>query len=348
MILIGVAWLLVIAIAYYQSRHGLFSAVIMSLLTTICAVFALGSYEWLAVKLYADLPAFADASSLTACFVLPLLALRLTFDKVITGNAPLDVWPDRIAGGVLGFYLGTVMVGVLIIIVQMLPLGTDIIGYKPYDNALQRADRIYCDEFALGLLNVAGGLSSGRDISENHDDLLRELFCARNTAGLNGRVDTPPKALSIPNAYTPGKAWAKVIDHDTLPEKPALTSEVGEGVLIVKTLVSDKVRSDKKGDMLYRLPATHYRLVTGAGKSYYPLGYIIEEEGRWKLYPAAVTEEETQITDLHVLREYNAKIPNEMVLWVYRLPQPLPEDSDLSDAEGAEDEDAAKAALEEK
>jgi hypothetical protein len=112
--------------------------------------------------------------------------------------------------------------------------------------------------------------------------------------------------------------------------------------------VSDKVRSDKKGDKLYRLLATHYRLVTGAGKSYYPLGYMTEEKGRWKLHPAIVTEGKTQITDLQVLREYDGKTPNETVLWVYRLPQPLPEDADLSGDESEEDEEAAKAALEEK
>ena len=120
MILIGAAWLLIAVIAYYQSRHGLFSAVIMALLTTICAIFALGSYEWFASAfLYTRQPAYADAASLTVHFVIPLLALRWVFDKYIKGNAPLGIWPDRIAGGLLGLYIGVVMVGVLTIVMQM-------------------------------------------------------------------------------------------------------------------------------------------------------------------------------------------------------------------------------------
>ncbi|MBC8373999.1 MAG: hypothetical protein H8E53_10425, partial [Planctomycetes bacterium] len=116
MILIGAAWLLILAIALYQSIHGLFSAVIMAFLTTICAVVALGCYEWLGPAfLYATQPAYADALSLIIHFVIPLLVLRIAFDKLIIGNAALGGWADRLTGGILGLYIGTVMVGILTI-----------------------------------------------------------------------------------------------------------------------------------------------------------------------------------------------------------------------------------------
>jgi len=334
MILIVAAWLLILAIALYQSMHGLFSAVIMAFLTTICAVFALGHYEWLGPAfLYSTQPAYADALSLILHFVLPLLALRMFFDKLIIGNAPLGGWADRTCGGVLGMYIGTVMVGILTIALQMLPYGASVLGYKPFDNSLQRISTIYCDEFALGVFKSTASLASDQSFDTIHDDLLLELFCARNTAGKHGRVDAKPDALTIPASFNPGDHWKQVVGHDKLPEDPCREAGKSE-VLIVQTRVSNSTRSDRKGDGWYRLPATHFRLVTESGMSLYPLGYITKEEDsdKWELHPASDTGDKANVVDLCVARRFKNEKYQE-IFWVYRLPQP-----DTGDTDFAEDE----------
>jgi len=335
MILIGIAWLLIVAIAFYQSLHGLFSAVIMAFLTTVCAVFALGYYEWLGPLFLYDLqPAYADALSVMIHFIIPLLILRIIVDKLIGGNAPLGAWPDRIAGGFIGLYIGTLMVGVLMIVFQMLPWGSSFLGYTPFDNSLQRSDRLYCDEFALGVFKCAGGLATDRSFEEAHDDFLLELFCARNTSGLNGRVDAERTALRISAAFKPGATWKKVAESDKLPANPGGEAEKTD-ILIVSTEVSNSVRSDRKEDGWYRLPATHYRLVTGSGRSLYPLGYISEVEGKWTLFPAKSVDGKPDVASLHVVHLHKEETEFR-VLWVYRLPKPEDDEADFTSDEDPE------------
>ncbi len=321
MILIAVAWLLVLAIALYQSMHGMFSALVMAVLTTICAVFALGTYEWMGPAfLYSSQPAFADAISLTLHFVIPLLVLRLVFDKLIADGAPLGARTDRAAAGLIGLYIGTVMVGVLVVVLQMLPWGPGVLGYKPYDNSLKRVERIYCDEFALGLFKSASGLATDRSFTGVHDDLLLELFCARNTSGLNGRVDADTEALAIMEVCKPDAVqWKLVIGNQKLSPYPGREEEKSD-VLIVKTTVSKNTRSDREEDGWYRLPGTHFRLVTGAGKSIYPLGYLKAIGKKWTLVPAPVVDGKADLAGLHVLRQYKLEEYQE-ILWVYRMPR---------------------------
>ena len=342
MILIGVAWLLILAIALYQSLHGLFSAVIMAFLTTICAVFALGYYEWLGPAfLYSTQPAYADALSLILHFVIPLLILRTVFDKLIIGNAPLGGWADRASGGLLGLYIGTVMVGILAIALQMLPYGSTVLGYEPFDRSLQRINSVYCDEFALGVFKSTASLASGRSFNTVHDDLLLELFCARNTAGFNGRVDAPSDALKIPAAYKPGKKWEQVTHHKTLPSDPCRPTVKSE-VLIVQARVLASARSDRKGDDWYRLPVTHFRLVTKSGVSLYPLGVLVPKDGRWAVAKPDDSSGKAKIADMCLFGKYDGSPYDDLYL-VYRLPVPDMGDTDFGntgDMSPAEMEDA--------
>jgi hypothetical protein len=342
MILIGVAWLLIVAIALFQSIHGIFSAVIMAFLTTICAVVALGYYEGLASLLYAYQPAYADSLSLIIHFVIPLLILRIVFDKLIGGNAEIKGWADRAGGGLLGLYIGVVMVGVLAIATQMLPYGRSIMGYAPFDNSLQRNDRIYCDEFALGVVKSSAALGSGLSFDRSHDDLLLELFCARNTAGKNGRVDTKPETLTISAAFKPGdNKWKQVIGYDKLPEDPRRATGKSD-VLIVKTAVAASVRNANKKDGWYRLPGTHFRLVTKSGMSLYPLGYIAKTEkgDRWELIPAATKDDKAQTADLCVAKRFQGK-PAE-IFWVYRLPIPETGETDYESSDEVDPDQAER------
>ena len=299
MILIVLAMCLVLGIAFYQvATQGLFSALIMAILTIMCAAAAFTFYEPLAAKLlYTRQPAHADAVVLIALFVIPLLVLRIVMDRFFHRNVVLGVWADRIGGGALGLITGMVLVGVLLIALQMLPVGSGFLTYEPFDGNLQRNQRLwpFCpDEFTLGLMDIlsAGALSGTeeRTPSSVHDDLILELFCARNTAGKNGRVDAKPGQIKVVGAFAPKNLWA-----DCLPDSPTLEENVTNQVIIVIVDVSEKAR-DK--DNWWRLPLTHFRLISNAGKSHYPLGnFVIGEVSRVEQTSTIVPHRLEGITD---------------------------------------------------
>ena len=66
MVLIIIAALLVAGIAFFQIIQGLFSALIMTILTILCAALAFTFYEPLAALLHSRQAAYADAGALLA------------------------------------------------------------------------------------------------------------------------------------------------------------------------------------------------------------------------------------------------------------------------------------------
>src|SRR5512146_2419887 len=94
---------LILCIAFFQALQGLFSSVIMCMLTILSAALAFGTYEDLCYAyLINRMPEQGEAVALLAVFILSLLILRTLADNVIKGNMQFPVWVDRIAGGALG------------------------------------------------------------------------------------------------------------------------------------------------------------------------------------------------------------------------------------------------------
>jgi len=353
MVLIIAAFLLVAGIAFYQAVQGMFSALIMAVLTILCAAVAFEFYEPLASTLYTRQPAHADAGALIAMFVIPLLVLRFIIDRFLPGNVVTGPWPDRIGGGALGILVGMVVVGMLMIAIQMLPMGPRFLMYRPYNDALQRDQALapfYPDDFTVGLMNVLSGGSLGAEPRKPyrhvHDDLLLELLCARNQIEQTrevdledrqeriGRMDALPDSLQVVGVYEPNQpAWA-----DDVPPSPLMDKLSGSRIIIVRVAVSESARDT--GDW-WRLPATHFRLVTREGKatageitSHYPVAYLtawdatLDSSGgvtrsnvpSWKPVPAPLEGGLAQIGRLAVLRGWTDKGPNKLVVdWVYRV-----------------------------
>ncbi|HUS47119.1 MAG TPA: CvpA family protein [Phycisphaerae bacterium] len=278
------ATLLVLGIAFFQGVQGIFSSLITAVLTVLSAAVALEFYEPLGAALYATQPATAEAISLIALFVVPLLAMRALTDWAVRGNVVLgsdiiSVWAGRVVGGVLGMVTGLILVGVLTIAIQMLPLGPSIMGFKPFDGSLAREQGIapfYPDEFVLGMFQKfsVGPLSGRHDYYETHDDVLLEAFCARNTVGWNGRVEAPPGSIKV----------AGVADFDVNTFEPRITRDdhpilfdpdAPGGKLIRVSVHVDASARDQDGR--WRLPGTHFRLVGKKGKSYYPLAGAVTD-----------------------------------------------------------------------
>lgn len=210
MILAVVATLLILGIAAFQAYQGMFSALITLFLTMLCLVIAFNWYEPMAGALHGTQPAYADAISLLALFVLPLIVLRNLADWLIRGNVATGadltgVWIDRAIAGVFGLLTGILLVGVLTIATQLLPWGRSALGYTPFSPSLQRTGALwpFCpDQLTLGIARgLSGGSLSGEQAyGQVHDNLLLEAYCRRNMAEMNGRTEAPPDSLDVDGA----------------------------------------------------------------------------------------------------------------------------------------------------
>jgi uncharacterized membrane protein required for colicin V production len=314
MVLILLATALILAIAFFQVTQGFYSATIMVMLSVLSAAVAFHFYEPLASLLTPYQPAAADALALLAIFVILLLGLRLAIDYFFRHNAVMGVWVDRIGGGIVGLLTG-----------MTLAWGPSILGYRPFDDSLQRRSRLYPfspDDFVVGLIKRLsdpnkGSLARGstRGFVGAHDDLLLELFCARNTAGKNGRIDAEAGSLSVGSAYTSeGASWG-----DDVPAGPRLGEQVTK-VIVVRATV-DRGAADKGG--WWRLPATHFRLVSDSGRSYYPVGYMIRSATGLVCVPAPSQEGRLQVARL-IVEHQMGREKTVSIDWAYRL---LPQDT---------------------
>ncbi|MFA6133819.1 MAG: CvpA family protein [Phycisphaerae bacterium] len=324
MILILLATILLLAIAFFQVTQGLFSALIMAVLSIFSLALAVNYYEPLATLLQPHVPACAEAISLLVLFVVPLLVLRILADRYIGWNVVLGVWANRIGGGAMGLVTGLVTVGVLALILQMLPLGRSILMYEPYDSTMTQRSRMapLCpDDFTLGCASRFSSQSlkgsDDRSFDKAHDNMVLELFAARNTAGKNGRVDAAPDALKIILMYAPEGGWGSEI-----PPNPML-ADTPNKVVVVRTQVNGSAADT---DGWFRLVGSHFRLVGQSGTSYYPLGYMMRSGPRLEFVVAPLKDNATdpsikdlQLADLLVERK-GGKGSSLTVDWVYRIP----------------------------
>ena len=321
MTIIVVATALVLLIAFYQATCGMYGSLIMAILTVFCAAVAFNYYEPLSRIFYDRQPMYAEAISLLALFVLPLLILRWIADRLLSGNVVMNVWGDRIGGGILGLFTGVVAVGMLGIMVQMLPFGPRFLTFSPFTDSLQRDQAmgpLRPDEFTVGMAKIlsAGSLSGQQPYASVHDNLLLELFCNRNrveqtrsaggaeTKEYAGRTDAKPDSVTVSGMFEPSsegssaEPWTK--DPNQVPANPLLEGDDSR-IVIVRTEIDESAADE---DHAWRLPATHFRLVVadkdGAISSHYPVAYLTWTEhvreasgslrqGRmyWKAYTVA-------------------------------------------------------------
>ncbi|MCH7703712.1 MAG: hypothetical protein IIB61_01255 [Planctomycetes bacterium] len=125
--------LFLVAVTMFQGMQGLFSAFVMMVLTLCCAAISLGTYESVAVEwLSGWRPDFAFAIAIAATFGVPLLLLRLAFDRVIRRSCLLPSVVDRIGGSLCGLVTGFIITGFVATSLQMVPFGESVVGYTRF------------------------------------------------------------------------------------------------------------------------------------------------------------------------------------------------------------------------
>lgn len=124
--------LLIIAIVVLQALQGLFSALIMTVLTLCATALAIGWYEYVAIQWVADAwrPNYAYALSLALVFAVPLSILRTLFDQLIKRAPLLPSAVDRVGAGICGLVTAFCVVGVSALTLQLIPFGDNVMGFQ--------------------------------------------------------------------------------------------------------------------------------------------------------------------------------------------------------------------------
>ncbi len=214
-------FVLVLVVAFFQATHGLYSALIMAVLTICCAAVAVGTYEWVAVNALAPYwkAEYACPIALAVTFGVPLIILRVVSDKAIPRACLVPSWLDRAGGGICGVVTALVMVGVMALAVQMIPFHNgNIIGYarvavhplepagagdRPSPPDEDAADSelalgLTPDRFAAGFVALLsdGLFSDSRSFVGDHPDFVEEIGWISAAPAL-AKPFAPPGSISV-------------------------------------------------------------------------------------------------------------------------------------------------------
>ncbi len=127
----------VLAIAYMWASKGFLSSLLHMACVIAAGGIALAVFEPLAYMLLETgnrwLIDSAWGMAIAGPFIVSLLVLRVTIDKVVPGNADLDTVTNLVGGGVCGLVSGTVTMGLVMLAVGMMRLSPSLNDYKPID-----------------------------------------------------------------------------------------------------------------------------------------------------------------------------------------------------------------------
>ncbi len=177
---------LIAAITFFQSIHGLFNGIITCVMAILCCAFAFAVHEYVALELLMGWkPNLALPLALVLSFILPLIALRSAADAMIRRSSLVPSIVDKAGGVIFGFVTAMIIVGVLALGIQMLPFGGRFLQFCQYDVTADDFDPteepsgilLSPDRFATGLASMmSAGIFSGKSRWEDdHPDYVREV-----------------------------------------------------------------------------------------------------------------------------------------------------------------------------
>ena len=217
MILLAIVIILVLVVAFYHSMQGFFSATLSAIIAVIAAAVAFSLHEPIVEALIGGkMSNTAHGMVLIMLFTVTYLALRILVDSMVPGNIRLPAMVDKIGGGVMGLVAGAFVMGILMIALQELPLGSSIMGYTRYETADDRQlavpgsgqigrkqmagvynelksdtpgtfdesqrHSLYVDDLVVntvGWLSNGGSLAGSQPLAAIHPDILTELYGQR-------------------------------------------------------------------------------------------------------------------------------------------------------------------------
>ena len=284
---------LLLAIAYFHTIQGLFSALLSAVLAILCSALAFATFEYIAANALAPLkPNCALGLALVGMFGLPLLILRLLLDKLVHRTCLLPVILDRAGGFVFGVVAAFVMVGMLTIGLQLMPFGNGFLGFsrvnredptKPQNELWLKPDRV-----AVRLASMmSGGVLSGEEaFSDRHPDFVTEIGWIEGVLPDGERFRrgvrryAPPGSIQVLNAWETDYVYRKTLgDRGNLSEYQPKSAEPGSKFIRVRMQVE---REAQDADNQHRFTLFQVRLVGNRGddrpEQYHAMAVVDSEQ----------------------------------------------------------------------
>ncbi|HEY3244956.1 MAG TPA: CvpA family protein [Phycisphaerae bacterium] len=280
--------LLFIAITYFQLIQGVFSALIMFVVTLLSVGIAFNSYEYVALHwLSSWQPDLALPIAFLGTFAIPLIVMRLMFDALVRRMVMIPIIVDRIAAGIFGLCTGLIITGMLVLGIQMIPFGGSFLGYsrvdlvqdlkftdeqdvkyildrtatenskiiKLADPAREESVWLSPDRIAVAFARMlAGGVFSGEnpDFEKVHPDLVQEVGWNQAT-----QFDTlhfaPPDSVKVQESRRIETVYDRTdnLSADAKPTYEPVAPKHGS-FLAVKLAISQEAR-DRDGKRRFQL-----------------------------------------------------------------------------------------------
>jgi len=285
MILNITALLLIVLLTLYLANQGALTA-ILSLVTATFGSFIAMAYFETAGGLFVNWrPEYARGCGFLLLYLLTFGLIRLIADVAVPKTAKLPKWPDHLAGGFAGFFAAMIVVGNLIIGVEMLPLGTRILGFDRFPTEQRMTPDGYGqitgsasvwlapERFVTGMWSLASGGSMGgaKAFAQEHPDILTESYGYRNTVQPGANTTLIQSMAKLRGIY-------EVADAKTARTWVGSDADMRVIVVRVQTEMGEKAPTRAAdADSHFRITPTQVRLVASKGgrmHQYYPIGYM--------------------------------------------------------------------------
>ncbi|HUO07722.1 MAG TPA: CvpA family protein [Phycisphaerae bacterium] len=290
MILNPVSLLLILLLAAYLGNQGTLSALLAFIGATFASLLAAAFFEPLQRVISGWRPDYARGITFLLLFFLAFSACRIAADMTVIKNVRMPKILDRSVGFVFGFLAAMVVIGSTLIGIQMLPLGTDILGYDRFGSstgmrvegdptAVASGSNIWLapDNFTVGIWNLALGRALGGDqaFANAHPNFLVECYGYRQSVQTGASTALPPDLMSVPAAWVSSNPdILKQFDIND-PDKAVVMvrAQISQGSDPPKSSVNMGASGDAAKPYFFITP-TQIRLVTDKPKQYYPIGYL--------------------------------------------------------------------------
>lgn len=265
--------LMVILVASFWTYQGFFSSAIMFFETLIAAMLAFAFYESLHSVWAESLgDGLGKPVALMLIFVVSLMVFRTLTDRYVTKDVELPVSVARGGGAICGFFSGMMLVGMALIAIQMLPIGSETFSFQrmSYDKdkggpaKMAGLGFFSPDRFAYGLISMLSdasrfGTDEDHELRRTEPDLITQLYSRRAVPQWEARVflddkDIEAKAfwetqqIDVPK-HTIGEKGGMIREFQTISPKKS-----NDTFLVCTVVVKKSAAPENKNAIRFRLP----------------------------------------------------------------------------------------------
>jgi len=263
--------LFLLAMAYFGSVNGLFSAFLHLMVVITVGTIAFAIWEPLTLGLLMKyVPIMAWTLGLILPFAVLLIVFRLVVDKLVPRNAEFMPIVNTLLGAACGALSGVLTAGIAVIGLGLMPFGADMGGFQPYTIGgggvvMERGEGDLWIPVHRITANFFSGLSGGAfatrtPMAEYMPDLDVQISTIRMRPEYVSIV-AAPKAVEVTGASIAETGNLTDANPRLVPALGPDFRKPGYKLVIVDTEWS-KQEGTVDGDRALRLPASQISLVT--------------------------------------------------------------------------------------